>query len=328
MAVLKNLRRWRGFTLIELLVVIAIIAILIGLLVPAVQKVREAAARTQCTNNLKQMALGLHNLESEMKSQPPLRGPFNQAPPLGTVPPSCPLTNQSSGPAWGNIHYYLLPYIEQDPFYKSTFDPCPDGNNSSPSNRPWLNRWTPISTYICPADYSIPTSGIGASIVVAGWTDNPSLTSYAANAQVFAQVDASFNVGDRWTYRARLGSTIRDGTSNTIMFAERLGTCGYYQNNTAYAAGSGGCVWNWWGDDSALPDFARLAIGTASMFQVAPTPYETTCNPFLASTAHTGGIQVALCDGSVRSLIATMTPTTWWAACTARGGETLGSDWQ
>lgn len=328
MAIWKTKKRRKGFTLIELLVVIAIIAILIALLVPAVQKVREAAARTQCTNNLKQMALAVHNLESERKSFPPLLGPFANPPPAA---------GQPNNPPWGNVHFYILPYIEQDTFFKSTYDPNVDGNNSSNGFRPWNNRWHAINTYICPSDYTIPPTGIGsnirlASIASGGWLDNPSLTTYASNAQVFAQVNSFFQVTDSWTYKARF-ATIRDGTSNTIMFAERLGTCGHFANDpTNYPAGSGGNVWNWWSTDSSQASFAcsqwGQAIGTGSMFQLAPEPYDTiACDPLRASTPHDGGIQVALCDASVRTLNATVSPTTWWAACTAKGGETLGSDW-
>src|SRR5579884_2313040 len=97
----------RGFTLIELLVVIAIIAILIALLVPAVQKVREAAARTQCENNLKQLALATHNCNDQFKVLPPVFGWY-------------PSTNNGvSGGGYGTVLFHLLPYIEQQNLYKS-----------------------------------------------------------------------------------------------------------------------------------------------------------------------------------------------------------------
>src|ERR1700724_3694465 len=103
--VMRSRLQRHGFGMIELLVVIAIIAILIALLLPAVQKVREAAARTQCTNNVKQMNLAVHNFEGTFKRMPPLYGGSNGT----TVRNSIKFPN-----VWGSTHVFLLPYVEQD----------------------------------------------------------------------------------------------------------------------------------------------------------------------------------------------------------------------
>src|SRR2546427_4141136 len=120
-----------GFTLIELLVVIAIIAILIALLVPAVQRVREAAARTQCTNNLKQMALAAHNYESEHKTFPPGAGPG----PVG-------ITSRAS------VQVLILPYLEQGSTY-ALYDPTQDVNAGA-NNANLRKQQIPV--YLCPSD--------------------------------------------------------------------------------------------------------------------------------------------------------------------------------
>jgi prepilin-type N-terminal cleavage/methylation domain-containing protein len=316
--------RWRGFTLIELLVVIAIIAILIGLLLPAVQKVREAANRAQCQNNLKQMALAVHNFHDTYKRFPPLLG-------RDGIEQPCPSTAATrNGPPWGNVHYFILPFIEQNTFYQSTYDPNPDGNLSCPGYRPWINRWHPIKLYICPSDPSIPANGIGTRIQLATWSDNPSLTTYAANAQVFGTTNG-FGQLITTEGAARMPGSFGDGTSNTIMIAERYGVCGYYMNNPSYPPGSGGNVWNWWGylgrGDSALAAFAHYSIGPTSIFQVLPVPYQTNCDVTRCSTPHTGGMPVALCDASVRMLAQGLSGTTWWSACTPNSGDLLGPDW-
>jgi prepilin-type N-terminal cleavage/methylation domain-containing protein/prepilin-type processing-associated H-X9-DG protein len=289
----RLLRATRGFTLIELLVVIAIIAILIGLLVPAVQKVREAAARIQCTNNLKQMSLATIN-----------GADTNQ----GKLPPSCGLY-PGDGPVEGNsdggTFLHILPYIEQDNLYKASYaKPEPNDRNGGQGT---YTQWSApiqnavVKIYVCPSDP----------------TQSPALKAYASygvNGQIFRHNYQWGGVG-----LARFPASIPDGTSNTIMYTEKLARCdsGNYPNN----------YWPDWGS-IILSDDLGDPTGNAAIPQFRPPGANpATCDGGRASSPHTGGINVGLFDGSVRSISTGISAQTWWYAATPAGGETLGSDW-
>jgi prepilin-type N-terminal cleavage/methylation domain-containing protein len=254
----------RGFSLIELLVIIAVIAILIGLLLPAVQKVRGAAARTQCTNNLRQLCLAMHNLNDTYKVMPSIAGPF----PAGTK-------------NYGTLFYHTLPFIEEQPLWAAS------------RNYVWNNGTysKPVRTFLCPADGSVPPNN--------KYKDWLATCNYAANWQVFGKAGAS------------IPRTFVDGTSNTLMFAERYQMC----NGTP-------CAWGYPGVYYWSPTFAYYTHGK---FQTQPA--QSKCNPALAQSVHQAGIPVGLGDGSVRLLSSQISPQTWWYACTPNGGESLGSDW-
>ena len=311
----------RGFTLIELLVVIAIIAILIGLLVPAVQKVREAANRIKCSNNLKQLGLAAHNYHDSQGHLPPG---------IGYYPPA--------GGAFGTYFFHLLPYLEQEALYRSALGsvrfPLPDGPTTLlyPGNKNVYSQ--PVPIFLCPSDPSVGPDGI---VTVNGYSFGASC--YAPNGLVSGRKDPPSPQG-----RARFAD-IPDGTSNTILHAEKYARCSntvmvpaFRDGGNAWAYSGGPFLWQpapmtplraGFGPAFAIRGFVALgapdAIREGSIFQVRPTPGN--CDPTRASTAHAGGILVGLAEGSVRTLAPTMSGTTWWAALTPEGGEVPGSDW-
>ncbi|SRR5260370_4657909 len=253
-----------GFTLIGLLVILAMIVMLLGLLIPAVQKVREAAARTQCINNLKQICLAGHSCADAYKGNlPPTVGSF----PVGEK-------------SMGSIFFHLLPFLEQNNLYLRA------------KGYSWKNgTWSvPLSVFICPSDDSAPPEHR-----YKGWL---ATSNYAANYLVFKE-------GGR-----RFPASIPDGTSNTIMFSERYQMCNGDPNAWGYAA-----IYTW------APMFMYYNQGK---FQTRPDQKQ--CNPALAQSPHSGGINVGMADGSVRFVADFVSPETWYHACTPAGGEPLGND--
>ncbi len=296
-------KRWRGFTLIELLVVIAIIAILIGLLLPAVQKVREAAARMQCQNNLKQIGVGLHNYHSSFERFPPLSRYDGTR--TGGV------AGQPQGER-GNIWIYLLPFIEQDNVARlsvlnSPRNPSIDDGATAPNSI----ASKVIKTYLCPSD--------GTNTNPSTWSNGWVISNYVANHDAFHNPTdggwmSAWDSGAS-SYQARLSATYRDGTTNTLGVTEAYARC--RDQGTL------------WAHETVTPEWHAIfndwqARGTASKFQIQPT--NTQCNVYLPQSIHSSGIQAMMMDGSVRNVNNAVNPIAWAAALTPQGGEVIGLD--
>jgi prepilin-type N-terminal cleavage/methylation domain-containing protein len=309
---LSPFRPRRGFTLIELLVVIAIIAILIGLLVPAVQKVRDAAARIQCANNLHQILLATHNASDTNHALPPVAAPD------GWTPITQAATAYNGGP-W-TFFSFILPYIEQGNIYDAMTRTA-----SPPGGYCGGQYYRVVKTYICPADPSVAN---GLSMTTNGGANGFAVSCYSANYLVFGNPTAGSDYSCVQG-ASNLPASIPDGLSNTIFLGEVYGSCGLWGDATTAAAS----LWA----DSTLPWrpimchnslYKNVSPGYAPCytFQVRPQIF-TTCDPSRGQTGHATGMNVGMGDGSTRYVSAAISTLTWASACDPRDGVPLGNDW-
>ena len=325
------MRRRVGFTLIELLVVIAIIAILIGLLLPAVQKVREAANKTTCQNNLKQTSTAMHNYHTA----------------LGALPP---------GDAFVGSHgtwlHYTLPYIEQEALARQYTNlgcsDCPATGSNLPTVTTAVNlpvSKTSVKTQVCPSDPNIRAakpSDYGYHNYVVNWGNTHRNQDKLRNPYTAIPLPAfyqNFN-GAPFTYspnaqtqkkydRFRL-QDISDGTSQTLLASECLQGVLAGGGTTDYRG------WTWFGPTAMFTTFTIPNSATADVLQFA-----NYCNnlpdqglpctqgadyALAARSKHAGGVNVALCDGSVRFVTNNINPTNWSKLGSSRDGEPITED--
>jgi prepilin-type N-terminal cleavage/methylation domain-containing protein/prepilin-type processing-associated H-X9-DG protein len=328
-----------AFTLIELLVVIAIIAILIGLLLPAVQKVREAAARLQCQNNLKQIALGLHNYHDSYGNFP------------GAV--------DQGGPRYTSMFVEVLPYIEQNNLYSQWNFANPAANGSGPAA-------AIIKTYLCP-------SQPGVNITVTLGSGQYGLTTYGGNGGTLPFPPESspcdgvfFMTGPTSEPNPNQAGVsllrITDGSSNTLMLGERLlgdGNLDSYLG--ALAAGvitpspappiQSEVSYSVWAPPPGPNNVAGLIGATAPIgytqgsfwnppvqipgqppIDPPPVPWSNLGPEWwirlgAIGSYHTNGANVAMADASIRFVPASISLTTLHIVCTRNGGEIIPSDW-
>ncbi len=270
-----------GFTIIELLVVVAIMAVLIGLLLPAVQKVRTAANRLACQNNQKQLCLASHYYYTDHGKFQAMIAPAQKA----------------------NGYVQMLSYLESDNVYEQFLE-----NRRNPENQIW--RGKKVDTFLCPMDTTHDDGWVYDKKLDARWA----VTSISGNGLVFAKTDD--NTYEFITpYHFRPIDKIPDGTSNTILFFDRLAKCG-----------DGGAYWPIAQTHIQRPVFPTAPISSFgrslkgdAMFQVRPSKEQ--CEPRVASSPHIGGINVGMADGSVRFISKDIAPLDWWALLTPNGGE-------
>jgi prepilin-type N-terminal cleavage/methylation domain-containing protein/prepilin-type processing-associated H-X9-DG protein len=357
--------RRAAFTLIELLVVIAIIAILIGLLLPAVQKVREAAARMSCSNNIKQLALSAHNYESSYQYFPP---GWQNPTPAGLRPNVIQASPLTGAPKFTNVMVELLSYIEQDNLQKVW-----NFQNNALNLRNTANPNGPagqtVKTFLCPSSkvaenptavvsgntyglnsygavggrisFSVRVNAVGSGTPTANGT-GPQPAAPAAlvgvtpgaagfgGTTVHATLDGMFYTNSRTT----IGG-ISDGTSNTMMFGERQHRDPIFDQIYTTFPILGWSGWAWVDQENAVGDYlvgACMPINWMVPASAVGSPANTSNNNYVRmklssmSSAHTGGANVAMADGSVRFLRDSTTQPILWALATRAGGEVANAD--
>jgi prepilin-type N-terminal cleavage/methylation domain-containing protein len=316
-----SLRKRPAFTLIELLVVIAIIAILIALLVPAVQKVRSAAARTQCINNLKQMTLAVHGYHDANKKVPPISMLYT------TGGLNIPMS----------LHMTILPYLEQGPLFSSYVAAAPSTISPGIVNAGTFYT-TVLAVYICPADGTSHPNGLTTALgssTYNGWA----ATNYAANHLVFGHYAGGISalgvstLGPAYDTNGYSSSgltlvEINDGTSNTTCFMERLAGNGawWHQDwvlpcsNGGSGSGSNNCyesanypiVWNSQGAQNP-PIYTSQLVGNP--------------NQYALTSPHADGVSISMMDGTVRFVPSSVLQTTMNLVMAPNDGAPIPGDW-
>jgi prepilin-type N-terminal cleavage/methylation domain-containing protein len=312
-----------GFTLVELLVVIAIIGILVALLLPAIQAAREAARRSQCVNNMRQLGIATHNIHDTNKCLPP----------LSTSGETFGYSTLTTGPykdATGyTIFNWLLPYLEEGAIFQAA-----DSNVNTYVNGVRIKAHV-ISAYLCPSDDSSPQGHIeslAGRVIVDGAPEPWAISNYAANYLAFGDPTVPLTGSGSATIRKqkRLEATKKfskftDGLSKTVAYGERLGTCG----ETGDPMSANGNLWadsnNGWrplicvNRTDQLPSHPGDQPEKCMVFQVAPDWFNN-CQSLRGQTPHQA-MTVGLMDGSVQSISGDVDPEMWARYCNPIDGE-------